>query len=949
MQRFHSGPIAGGRKSHRGFTLVELLIVIVVVIILMALLLPAVQSSRASARSAACQNNLRQLSFALKKAQVNIPEGGLNAADDFQSFKNHLSEFSEDGDAIWNSPGQENTNSYGFNELVHRLGVKDAGKIVALTYPQEIAPAITTPKAFRETADPSDRADQGALVHFGKANVVFYDGHTESMSVYDPDNLSESFSPVNDEDELVCIWKDRWLPTREYGKGTGHVLDETPLAASFTDPTEGCTDGISSSDPSEGSDSGPGTGNPPVTPPGYPPGFDCGPDDDDGDGIANVCDPDHSDYISPDAANGDDGEDTDEDGIPDTEDNCPDTYNAGQEDDDGDGVGDACDNCPSVANADQDATACETTEPPLDCPEPVLRWMDDAQAFTPGMQPKNDRGYQGGYHWFFGGRPTDDSNSPRNVFAEFEFNDLPKGKYEIAISWLKGPSEISSYGRNSKVKHEVLDDRKLIDTYEVNQTKAPNADYTEEGSDFQIIVPEATITSGTLRVKVLDISNTNQYKTFSADAVRIECVGGAEYDPESPYAGGPEPCDPTPSDAVTGGIDWIVEHQQADGSWTHNHTTGVGTDGKPCPGGEVCGLIGGCESRYRGAPTGWGIIALLSAGYSPSTGPEYYRQSLCRAINWMMTYQDGQGRFWGEDSEGTVEHLIGHYAMAEALLSMQMAMNAAEGYNCNYETPADACNVDPAALEACVAAALEFTVSDRHPYHPSNPPKPPASSSSPYTVNKGGWRYDYFVSSFPDNNTMPWGVMALRASEMAGLEIPNSHRDGNWGLSEYEIAQHALDQIHVDPIEHNGEWLGRQGYDYTIEGRGTGANNHNIGGNLCRLILGSSPDHPAITEYLDNTGPGGSMALGTFWGRRAAELSGAASWDDTTLDLMQSLQVNPGQPIDPDDPSSHNNGSIDAGTGNYKYYRCTGRFLAVCMAVAAMAEAEQGMRLTPAQ
>ena len=68
------------RRSYCGFTLVELLIVIVVVIILMALLLPAVQSSRASARSAACQNNLRQLAFALKKAQANIPEGALNKA-----------------------------------------------------------------------------------------------------------------------------------------------------------------------------------------------------------------------------------------------------------------------------------------------------------------------------------------------------------------------------------------------------------------------------------------------------------------------------------------------------------------------------------------------------------------------------------------------------------------------------------------------------------------------------------------------------------------------------------------------------------------------------------------------------------------------------------------------------------------------------------------------------
>lgn len=45
--------------------------------------------------------------------------------------------------------------------------------------------------------------------------------------------------------------------------------------------------------------------------------------------------------------------DTDGDGVPDFEDNCPDDPNPGQEDGDLDDVGDVCDNCPDVPNTDQ--------------------------------------------------------------------------------------------------------------------------------------------------------------------------------------------------------------------------------------------------------------------------------------------------------------------------------------------------------------------------------------------------------------------------------------------------------------------------------------------------------------------------------------------------------------------------------------------------------------------
>ncbi len=79
--------------------------------------------------------------------------------------------------------------------------------------------------------------------------------------------------------------------------------------------------------------------------------------DSDVDGLIDACDP-----CPQDAAN-----DADGDTVCESQDNCPDLANAGQEDDDDDGIGDACDNCPNVPNAGQEdadgdniGDACET-------------------------------------------------------------------------------------------------------------------------------------------------------------------------------------------------------------------------------------------------------------------------------------------------------------------------------------------------------------------------------------------------------------------------------------------------------------------------------------------------------------------------------------------------------------------------------------------------------------
>jgi len=63
--------------------------------------------------------------------------------------------------------------------------------------------------------------------------------------------------------------------------------------------------------------------------------------DSDGDGVGDACDT---------------GTDSDGDGIPDSEDNCPNTYNPNQADSDGDGIGDACDSGGGQPNVGIDIT-----------------------------------------------------------------------------------------------------------------------------------------------------------------------------------------------------------------------------------------------------------------------------------------------------------------------------------------------------------------------------------------------------------------------------------------------------------------------------------------------------------------------------------------------------------------------------------------------------------------
>lgn len=178
--------------------------------------------------------------------------------------------------------------------------------------------------------------------------------------------------------------------------------------------------------------------------------------------------------------------------------------------------------------------------------------------------------------------------------------------------------------------------------------------------------------------------------------------------------------------AVELGLRWLALHQSDDGGWYPGQFT------KNCPPNSLCGTHRGSNDAMSNGTTGLALLAFLGAGNTHKEGK--YRDTVDRAITWLLRHQDDDGFFNAFTQGGTEKQMYGHGICTFAL-----------GEAC-------AMTRDDALRPSLTRAVHAIEVSQQ---------------------SNGGWYYTNDPKQKQSEFTLSvWQMMGLKAAKLAGVEIP---------------------------------------------------------------------------------------------------------------------------------------------------------------------------------
>jgi hypothetical protein len=216
-------------------------------------------------------------------------------------------------------------------------------------------------------------------------------------------------------------------------------------------------------------------------------------------------------------------------------------------------------------------------------------------------------------------------------------------------------------------------------------------------------------------------TNTVASAFLSSGANPTLGIGGGAAGPygQRRRSSGPGGRPPATQAAVDHALRWLRDHQDEDGRWDCDQFMKHDDPAKPqCngPGNPV----------HDVGVTGLALLAFLGDGNSMRAGP--YRDTVRRAVLWLRSQQQDNGRFGGAASSDFVyDHAIAAYAMCEAYGLSQYQL-----------------------LRDCAQRGVDYLESHRNPY--------------------GVWRYQPRDGD-NDTSVTGWCVMAYTAAKHFGLQV----------------------------------------------------------------------------------------------------------------------------------------------------------------------------------